>query len=657
MDVKNLIPPKKIWTAFLLTMLSAWTALPGFSLLQQETKKEKEQEKAVRITEEILVVGQAPKEQPISTVTKIDYTRLEQNKPLDLSEAIRYAPGVNVTYGNKYEFTLKLRGMDSRRIALLLDGVPSYEPYYGSFDLKTVSAAGIDSLQITKGPSSVLYGPNTLAGIVNVITRRPSADPYLTLTGSSAFLPSLIEGERKTRSAVLDSGFQWNKFGFAGNLTYQDSTGFSYPDVSTGEKISWQNTDYSRFNLNAKVYYTPSSNTEIMVNGGIYTSDYGLPPAVGVQKPRYWHFKNWDRYTLNAGGFTSLGKDSTLRFRAFYVNYKNTLDQYKDKLMTIRQFESTFDNSVYGAFALADFRLASWNNLKVSLNFQKDVARTQDDVNLPWTKYDQGTFSAAVEDHVSFAEKWKVIGGLSLDVIDKFVGGTTSRLNPLLGLKFTPWDYLDLHISVSQKSRLPNMRAMYSPSNGNPDLLSETGTNEEFGFTWDKGFFLSGALFAYQFKNMIDTITLPDGSKRNFNVGQARINGLELQAQKSLGWLEATLSYTYLGHLNKTDDRPLDALSNHNLNFDLSFKPFRGLRLSFYGLYASKSSWFDSSTNKLLDIPSYFNLDAVVSYEFSRVEIFLKATNIFDEYIYSEPIFPWRARFFEFGAKVKILGR
>jgi outer membrane receptor protein involved in Fe transport len=630
--------------------------LLSFSGFAQEEakKKEQEKEKPVRITEEILVVGKAPKEQPVATVTRIDFTKLDQNKPLDLSEAIRYAPGVSVTYGNKYEFTLKLRGMDSRRIALLIDGVPSYEPYYGSFDLKTVSAAGLDSLQITKGPSSVLYGPNTLAGIVNVITRRPGADPYLTLSASSVLLPSLFDGARKTRSFGLDSGFQLNKFALAGNLAYQDSNGFAYPDAATGDKISWMNTDYKRFNLNAKAYYTPSSNTEIMINGGIYTSEYGMPPALGVQKARYWHFKNWDRYTLNAGGFTSLGENATLRFRTFFVNYQNTLDQYKDMAMTSRQFESTFNNSVYGVFALADFGWTAWNSLKVSLNYQKDVARTQDDVNLPWTRYDQGTFSAAVEDHVSLTDQWKVIGGLSLDVIDKFTGGSASRLNPLLGLKFTPAENLDLHLSFSQKSRFPNMRAMYSPSGGNPDLLSETGTNGEFGFTWDKGLFLSGSVFTYQFKNMIDTMTLPDGTKRNWNIGKAHINGLELQAQKSLGWLEATLNYTYIDHKNETNDRPLDALSNHNLNFDVSLKPFSALRVSFLGLFASNSSWVDSSTNALLSIPSYFNLDAVASYTFDRLEVFLKVTNIFDDYFYSEPIFPWRARFFEVGAKVKV---
>jgi outer membrane cobalamin receptor len=619
---------------------------PAVIRADEEKQKTAEQDQAAKITEEILVVGKAPKSQPVSTVTTIAETLIEQYKPRDLAEAIQYAPGVNITVGSKREATLKLRGMDARRIALLIDGVPSYEPYFGSFDLKTVSAAGIDSVQVTKGPSSVLYGPNTLAGIVNVITRRPGEDPFLTVQGSA--------GERKTYTAGLDGGFRLNRFSFVGDVGWQNSDGFAYPDAETGDKTDLMNTNYERFTLNTKVYYAPSDNTEIMINGGFYQSEYDMPPTLGVQKARYWYFKNWDRYTLNGGGFTSLGEGATLRFRAFYVNYRNTMDQFKDLAMTKRQFESTYDNYVYGAFALSEFNLASWNTLKASLNYQQDVARIQDDVGLAFDKYDQETFSAAVEDQISLGDQWQVVGGLSFDLIDKFFSGTYSRFNPMVGLKFTPSDVLDIHLSFSQKSRFPNMRSMYSPSSGNPDLLSETGTNAEAGFTWDPGVRLSGAVFLYKFKNMIDSYVLADGTKRYLNVGEAVINGFELQAQKSLGWLEGTLNYTYVDAENKTDSRPLDAMSAHNFNFDLSVFPVGGLRFSVYGLSASKSYWYDFSSGKNFDIPAYFNLDAILAYDFGRFEVFVKATNLFDDYIYTEPIFPWRARFFEFGVRVDV---
>ena len=124
-------------------------------------------------------------------------TDIGKLKPRDLSDVLKYIPGSMVTFGDKDTYNLKLRGIDANRIALLVDGVPVYEPYFCTFDLKTVSAGGIDTIQVTKGPSSVLYGPNTLGGLVNVITRRPSSRPYLSLTGSYGDKDTYGPGRRR----------------------------------------------------------------------------------------------------------------------------------------------------------------------------------------------------------------------------------------------------------------------------------------------------------------------------------------------------------------------------------------------------------------------------------------------------------------------------
>lgn len=631
---------------FLILLLTAGLTLSSHGRENQAVAaQEKEKEKAVKITEEILVVAPAPKDQPVSSVTRLDFTAVERGRPRDLAEVMRRVPGVMVTFGDKDTHTLKLRGMDAKRIALLVDGIPVYEPYYSSFDLKTFSAAGLDSVQVTRGPSSVLYGPNTMGGVVNIVTRRPGPEPFLDLSASLA--------EKRTYSLALDGGLSRKKAALAGGLSYQDSNGFFYPDPETGRTLR-ANSDYERFNFNAKVYYNPSDRTELMVGGSVYLSNYGMPPSLGVQRARYWRFKDWDRYNLTAGGFTALGREGTLRFRAFYVNYRNTLDQWHDEAMTTLMYESTFDNSVYGFFTLADLPLTEKNGLKMSLNYQRDQARIQDDVGLPWTVFRQGTLSVAAEDHIRLGEKWELVGGLSLDYLDKMTGGKRTALNPLAGVKFTASDSLDLHLSVSGKSRFPSMRSLYSSTSGNPDLLSERGTSLEAGFAAAGRLRLSGAAFLSWFRDMIDTLTLPDGTRQYRNIGRAHVHGLEVQASTRLGPVEASLSYTYLAHRNDTDLRPLDALPAHSLGFDASVRPLRRLLVDCYGLLASRSYWYNFSDSTLYTIPSYFSLDVVVSYDLGRVQVFGKAVNLFDSYIYSEPVFPWRARQFEVGAKVRL---
>jgi outer membrane receptor protein involved in Fe transport len=612
---------------FILVFMFLFSLSASFCLVQAQEEKsqeeKKKEEKTPVITEEILVVGKAPKDRPVSSITVLDETQIEQIKPLDLSEAIRYAPGVTVTFGDKSVYTLKLRGVDSRRIALLVDGIPVYEPYYSTFDLKTVSVDGIDSLKLTKGPSSVLYGPNTLGGIVNVVTQRPTGKPTLSLHASY--------GELNTRNLGLRSGFQLNQWAFSGSLQYQDSDGYYIPNKEAGERLERINTDYKRANLNGKIYFNPSNNTEILLNAGIHLSDYGMPPDIVASRPRYWRFKKWNRYSFNAGGYTALSEKSIIRYRAFYVQHDNVLDMFADSKLTQMRFESTFDNSTYGLFGLADISTSRSNKLKFSLSFQRDIARAQDDAGAPWNEYDQGTFSLGLEDHFTFADNWVLVAGLSLDYLNKYTVENTSRFNPLVGIKYTPLPQLDLHFSFSQKSRFPSMRSMYSDSSGNPDLLSETGTIWELGFTYNEHFLLSGAAFLTRFKDLIDSVRLQKGA--------------------------LTLNYTFLDHWNESDDQPLTVISKHNLNFDFQVFPVPDFRITLLGLLASSSSWLNIDTNELQEIPSYFNLDVVAAYQWNRVELFLKVTNLFDKFIYTELGFPWRGRYFELGFRADVFNR
>ncbi len=629
-------------------LLSAAFA-PGLAASPQETEqdakaKARARETAVRITEEIQVVGKAPKEAPLATVTTVSTPTLELMKPRDLSEAVRFAPGLFVTVGNKEEYTLKLRGIDNKRIALLVDGVPVMEPYYGSFDLKTVSAGAVQSLQVTKGPSSVLYGPNTMGGIVNVITRRPSARPEMNLTGSW--------GGDTTRSAGVDGSWLPGRFGFAASAFWQDSGGWRYTDAASGARLERGNSDYERLNLNTKLFYVPSDRTEVMINVGRYTSSYGMPPDL-FGKARYWRFKDWDRTSVNAGGFTGFG-GTTVRFRAYYVNYYNVLDHYKDAPMTQRQFESTFDNFNAGAFGLVETPLSGWNTLKASGYVQGDKARQKDDAGLPWYDFHQTDLSVGLEDHVSLGERWKVIGGASFDTLYRNDGGTTSKLNPLLGLKYQPAEDVDVHVSYSSKSKFPSMRSLYSSSNGNPDLRSEFGRCVEVGVTSTRWAEVSGSVFFNELRDLIDTWRLPDGTRRFWNIGRARINGFELQARKDWRLVEVSAGFTYLDHRNLSDDRPLDVTPNREATFAVTVRPVTRLSVGLFGLVASSSSWYNTNTSSTLTVPAYSTVDAVVAYAAGKVAPFLRVTNLFDASYYTEPGFPWRGRYIEVGVKAGI---
>jgi len=57
--------------------------------------------------------------------------------------------------------------------------VPYYETTFGSLDLNSIPVDNVAKIEIQKGVSSVLYGPNGLAGIINIITKKPGVRPSL----------------------------------------------------------------------------------------------------------------------------------------------------------------------------------------------------------------------------------------------------------------------------------------------------------------------------------------------------------------------------------------------------------------------------------------------------------------------------------------------
>jgi iron complex outermembrane receptor protein len=201
------------------------------------------------------------------------------------------------------------------------------------------------------------------------------------------------------------------------------------------------------------------------------------------------------------------------------------------------------------------------------------------------------------------------------------------------------------------------MRSLYSTSSGNPNLLSESGKLWELGASWTGGVSLSGAVFFNDFKDMIESLRLPDGTRKYYNINRAYINGAEIQVQKPSRQAAVTVNYTYLDHRNQTENRPLDALPRHTLNFEGLVRPLLNVRLSLFGLYASRSEWYDFSAGRRLPIPSYFDLDTVLSYSWARLELFLKLGNIFNEAYFTEPGFPCPGRTLEIGVRADVFGK
>src|SRR5687767_12731966 len=85
-----------------------------------------------------------------------------------LEEALRESPFVHVRQNSRGEMELSVRGSDSRQAAVLLQGVPISLGWDHRTDPSLVPITGAQSLVIVRGLSTLLNGPNTLGGTIEV---------------------------------------------------------------------------------------------------------------------------------------------------------------------------------------------------------------------------------------------------------------------------------------------------------------------------------------------------------------------------------------------------------------------------------------------------------------------------------------------------------
>lgn len=117
--------------------------------------------------------------QSISVVTK---DQIEAQGAQNITEALRYTPGVTVeSFGaNAFFDAFKLRGFDAPRY---LDGL-RLPADATTFAVPRVETYGLERLEVLKGPSSGLYGQTDPGGLLNMVSKRPTATPTNEIVGS-----------------------------------------------------------------------------------------------------------------------------------------------------------------------------------------------------------------------------------------------------------------------------------------------------------------------------------------------------------------------------------------------------------------------------------------------------------------------------------------
>ena len=614
------------------------------------------------------VVVTAEREPAPGPADQVDEETLRRFNRDNLAEALDLLPGVSIARtGARNERTIFVRGFDVKHVPVFMDGIPIYVMYDGYSDYSRFTTFDISRIEVSKGAASVLYGPNTMGGAINVITKRPEG-PFETNAGVG-----LAGGDATT--AYANFGSNQGKWYLQGGFSrvdrdyYRLSDDFEPTDTEDGDKR--ENSYFTDKKLNFKLGFQPSPGDEYAISYSRQEAEKGNPPYAGddpSQRVRYWQWPQWDKESYYFNSRTGLGEKSYVKTRLYYDMYDNVLFGYDDDTYTTQNrrsaFKSWYNDDTYGGSVEAGTKLLTGNDLKAAFHYKRDRHK-QHDEGEPEQTYQDAYFSIGVEDTITITESLSARVGAGYDwqnalkaedydgdtgIISDFPTKDASAFNPQVGLFYDLSGSQSAYLTIARKSRFATLKDRYSYRFGttlpNPDLNPEIAVNYDLGYKaiWGRVVF-QGALFFSDIEDYIQFATIRDPDdptatlQQNQNIGEVRIYGAEAYLTvRFTNSLRGGINYTYTDWDNRSNDQKLVDIPKHKIRAYALWTLFDRLDLiadstTYSGRYSSSNGVRETGSFTLVNAKAAFAL-----YDGLIVEAGIN--NLFDENYEIEEGFP-----------------
>ena len=522
------------------------------------------------------------------TVIKISRQEIENNQGRTVSALINSKSGIQINGSRSnsgQNLGVYVRGGRNRQVLVLIDGIQVNDPSQlsGDYDFRLLNLNQIESIEITKGAASTLYGSGAASAVISITTKTANANKISTVISSSTGT-NQTEADQNYDLADFTNSVAFsgtlNKFTYrtAFNQHFSDGLSAAISDINEKDTFSKQGVDinfgYSfneAFSLNIFGNIT-ETNSEI--DG--FDSNFNL-----ADTPDEFNSKQ-----------SRIGVLSTFKYLKGSVRLNAAYSEYDREF--ISSFPSTYNAKnfildIHNKYVLDDafYTVIGLNTIESKAIFSSEQSFSIVDpyVNLVYVS-DFGL---------------NINSGVRLNNHSDYGSHFIYNLNPSFTIKHTNNGYVKLFGSFSTSYITPSLSHLYGDFSANPSLSPEENRTIETGteFTFNKNLRVSGLFFNREEKN---TVLWVDGGYQNA-ADLLHARGVELELNASfLENVSIQTNYTFVEYKEDLARR----IPKHKVNFKVGYE-------ITYFTYASLSyqythEIFENSFSPLLDSFNLFNL-------------------------------------------------
>lgn len=535
------------------------------------------------------------------------------------------------------------------KVLVLVDGRKLNRPDMASINWAQIPMQAVDRIEVVRGPNSVLYGDHAVSGVINIITRKATAEPQTSIAASA--------GSNQSYDQSLVTSGTLDGLGYVATAGHQSGDGYrdhsAYDSVSGSVRLSGQLTEqvkaYAEVSVVREQHQLPGSLTEAQVQQDRKQSVTPNDDADG----KYYNVNAGieailtDDLTFNLdGGFSRKDLKADMVSWSSYYDYQ--IDSYtlSPKLTLLAPLAGLDNELILGT----DISRETLDTQRYTNSVRTALATDTQVTKLTAGGYLTDTLS--LTDRLLFSagarlEQNRVAAdqsGPSAIPYDEETRRTENAWQT--ALTWLPTDTLKLFAGVQRTYRYPfiDEQAIYSGygmDNFNKDLKPETGINHQTGieFTPVSNLVLQATIFRTDMK---DEISWDWSSGQNINLDKTTHCGVELSAGYKNEYFALDTYYTWLqseftAGSNKGNEIPW--VPQNKLDINLALFLTDALTLSSHVAYVGSMYPAGDNSNSAAKQDDYTLVDLLLEYKLPikacETKVFAGIDNVFaTEYNY-----------------------